>query len=140
MAVDTFQASTCPNVFDAGLPSIAYDHLTDREDALRVVATAHQQAPIAMGPHAPEVLTYGLVRTVLRDARFSTARGLGLRPHTDPGTRSAVVVRPDPSAPTARHRTRFRPRNADPTTRVEDYSCHPGRRLRHWDANRPDRW
>ena len=96
MAVDTFQASTCPNVFDAGLPSIAYDHLTDREEALRIVATARQQAPIAMGPHAPEVLTYGLVRTALRDARFTTARGLGLRPHTDPGTRSAVVVRPDP--------------------------------------------
>jgi hypothetical protein len=44
-----------------------------------------------MGPDAPEVLSYELVRTVLRDARFITARGLGLRPHTDPGTRSAVV-------------------------------------------------
>jgi len=31
-----------------------------------------------MGPYAPEVLTYELVRTVLRDPRFITARGLGL--------------------------------------------------------------
>jgi hypothetical protein len=44
-----------------------------------------------MGPHAPEVLTFELVHTVLCDARFTTAPGLGLRPHTDPGTRSAVV-------------------------------------------------
>jgi hypothetical protein len=91
MAIGTVQASTRSSVFDAGLPSIAYDHLSDREEALRIVAAARQQAPIAMGPHAPEVLTYELVRTVLRDARFITARGLGLRPHTDPGTRSAVV-------------------------------------------------
>ncbi len=91
MAIGTVPASTCPNFFDAGLASIAYDHLTDREEALRIAAAARRQAPIAMGPHAPEALTYELVRTVLRDARFTTARGLGLRPHTDPGTRSAVA-------------------------------------------------
>jgi hypothetical protein len=77
MAIGTVQASTCSSVFDAGLPSIAYDHLSDREEALRIVAAARQQAPIAIGPHAPEVLTYELVRTVLRDARFTTARGPG---------------------------------------------------------------
>jgi hypothetical protein len=113
MAIGTVQASTCSSVFDAGLPSIAYDHLSDREEAFRIVAAARQQAPIAIGPHAPEVLTYELVRTVLRDARFTTARGLGLRPHTDPGTRSAVVGAAGPVPPTARHGTRFRPRNAD---------------------------
>jgi cytochrome P450 len=31
-----------------------------------------------MGPYAPEVLSYELVRSVLRDPRFITARGLGL--------------------------------------------------------------
>src|SRR6201995_2701606 len=78
MAIGTVQASTCSSVFDAGLPSIAYDHLSDREEALRIIAAARQQAPIAMGPHAPEVLSYALVRAVLRDPRFVSARGLGL--------------------------------------------------------------
>jgi hypothetical protein len=32
----------------------------------------------AIGPHGPEVLSYELARTVLRDTRFTTARGLGL--------------------------------------------------------------
>lgn len=72
------QASTCPSVFDAGLPIIAYDHLADPDEAHRVIADARKQAPIAIGPHGPEVLSYGLVRTVLRDSRFITARGLGL--------------------------------------------------------------
>ena len=102
---------------------------------------ARRQAPIAMGPHAPEVLTYELVRTVLRDARFTTARGLGLQPqpHRPRHPISRGRCGRTRSAPTARHRTRFRSRNADPK-HVVDYSCHPGRRLRHWDADRPGRW
>jgi cytochrome P450 len=68
----------CPSVFDAGLPTIAYDHLTDPEQAHRVLSQARRQAPIAIGPHGPEVLSYELVRTVLRDSRFITAQGLGL--------------------------------------------------------------
>ena len=70
--------SNCPSVFDAGLPTIAYDHLTDPEQAHRVLSQARRQAPIAIGPHGPEVLSYELVRTVLRDNRFITAQGLGL--------------------------------------------------------------
>jgi cytochrome P450 len=70
--------SNCPSVFDAGLPTIAYDHLADPEEAHRVLSQARQLAPIAMGPHGPEVLSYELVRTVLRDSRFVTAQGLGL--------------------------------------------------------------
>ena len=70
--------SDCPRVFDAHLPTIAYDHLTDPEEAHRAIADARAQAPIAMGPHGPEVLSYELVRTVLRDNRFITAQGLGL--------------------------------------------------------------
>ena len=31
-----------------------------------------------MGPHGPEVLTYELVRTVLRDDRFAMPKGLTL--------------------------------------------------------------
>jgi cytochrome P450 len=77
-AMTTVQTSKCPSVFDAGLPTFAYDHLTDPDEAHRVIADARRQAPIAIGPHGPEVLSYELVRTVLRDNRFITAHGLGL--------------------------------------------------------------
>ncbi|MGO9154008.1 cytochrome P450 [Mycobacterium sp.] len=68
----------CPSVFDAGLPVFRYDDLTDPDEALRVIADARRQAPIAIGPYGPEVLSYDLVRTVLRDNRFITAKGLAL--------------------------------------------------------------
>ncbi|BBY02291.1 cytochrome P450 [Mycobacterium seoulense] len=74
----TVQISHCPSVFDAGLPTFRYDHLTDPDEAHGVIHDARKQAPIAIGPHGPEVLSYELVRTVLRDSRFVTARGLGL--------------------------------------------------------------
>jgi cytochrome P450 len=74
----TVQTSHCPSVFDAGLPTFAYDHLTDPDEAHRVIAEARSVAPIAIGPHGPEVLSYDLVHTVLRDNRFITAHGLGL--------------------------------------------------------------
>ena len=67
-----------PNAFEAGLPSIAYEHLTDPDEAHRVIADARSQAPIAIGPYGPEVLSYDLVRQVLRDDRFVTAQGMGL--------------------------------------------------------------
>jgi cytochrome P450 len=70
--------SDCPSVFDARLPSIAYDHLTDPEEAHHILADARRQAPIAIGRFGPEVLSHELVRTVLRDHRFVTAQGLGL--------------------------------------------------------------
>ncbi len=74
----TVETRSCPDVFEAGLPTFAYDHLTDPDEAHRVIADARAQAPIALGPHGPEVLSYELVHTVLRDSRFVTARGLGL--------------------------------------------------------------
>lgn len=66
------------SVFDAGLPTLSYDHLDDPDQAHRAIAAAREQAPIALGPHGPEILSYELVRTVLRDPRFVTATGLGL--------------------------------------------------------------
>ncbi len=78
MTVETVPLSTCPSVFDAGLPSVDYLHVHDPFEAHRIIAAARRQAPIAMGPYAPEVLSYELVRTVLRDPRFVTASGLGL--------------------------------------------------------------
>ena len=75
MTIDTVLA---PRVFDAGLPTFRYDHLTDPDEAFRVIAEARKQAPITIGPYGPEVLTYEPVRAVLRDDRFITAQGLGL--------------------------------------------------------------
>ncbi len=74
----TTETAQAPNVFDAGLPTIAYEHLTDFEEAHRVLADARGRAPIAISPHGPHVLTYELVHLVLRDSRFVTAHGLGL--------------------------------------------------------------
>jgi uncharacterized protein YjlB len=57
--LDTVPASTCPNVFDAGLASIAYHHIHHPDDAHRIIGRARRQAPIAIGPYGPEVLSYG---------------------------------------------------------------------------------
>ena len=70
--------NVCPSVFEAGLPVFGYDHLTDPDEALRVIADTRRLTPIAIGPYGPEVLSYDLVRTVLRDNRFITAKGLAL--------------------------------------------------------------
>ncbi|GAB3025263.1 cytochrome P450 [Mycobacterium bourgelatii] len=67
-----------PSVFDGALPVIAYDQLTDPAEAHRVIAETRAVSPIALGLYGPEVLTYDLVRAVLRDSRFVTAQGLGL--------------------------------------------------------------
>ncbi len=66
------------NVLEAALPSLDYEQVQDPADAHRLIRQAREQAPIALGPHGPEVLTYELVRTVLRDDRFAMPRGLGL--------------------------------------------------------------
>jgi hypothetical protein len=39
------------------------------DEAHRITAAARRQAPIAIGPHGPEVLSHELVRAVLRDTR-----------------------------------------------------------------------
>lgn len=61
----------CPTVCDAGLPPVADEHLNDPDEAHRVIGQARRQGPLAMGPHGPEVLSYDLVRSVLRDPRFA---------------------------------------------------------------------
>jgi cytochrome P450 len=95
----TTLTSDCPTVLDAGLPTFRYDHLTDPDEAHRVIAETRAQAPIAIGRYGPEVLTYELVRTVLRDDRFITAKGLGLEaqgvtsgPLWDRATRSILSL------------------------------------------------
>src|SRR5258708_165771 len=78
MTIDTILTSA-PSVFHAGLPAIEYEQAENPDDAHRYIRAARQQAPIALGPHGPDLLTYDLVRTVLRDPRFATPPGLGLK-------------------------------------------------------------
>jgi cytochrome P450 len=68
----------CPSVFEAKLPPIAYQDAQSPEEAHRRIREARQQGPIAMGPRGPEILSYDLVRSVLRDNRFRVPRGLFL--------------------------------------------------------------
>jgi cytochrome P450 len=72
------EAPICPSVFDAGLPTIDYEHCESPEEAHEIISQARRQAPIAIGPHGPELLTYELVRTVLRDPRFRVPQGMFL--------------------------------------------------------------
>lgn len=65
-------------VFDVALPTIAYHDSRDPDEAHRLIRQARERAPIAFGHYGPEVLTYDLVRTVLRDSRFAMPRGIGL--------------------------------------------------------------
>ncbi|OBF04756.1 cytochrome [Mycobacterium sp. ACS4054] len=74
----TVDAPTYPSVFDAGLPTIDYEHCQNIEEAHAIIRGARQQASIAIGPHGPELLTYELVRTVLRDPRFRVPQGMFL--------------------------------------------------------------
>ncbi len=68
----------CPSVFDANLPNIDYERCQSPEEAHEIIRQARQQAPVAIGPHGPELLTYELVRSVLRDPRFRVPQGMFL--------------------------------------------------------------
>src|SRR6476646_889524 len=69
---------TIPSVFEADLPTVDYELASSPDEAHRNLRKALEQAPIAMGAHGPEILSYELVRATLRDARFQVPRGLGL--------------------------------------------------------------
>jgi cytochrome P450 len=73
----TVATSSFPRVFEAGLPQLDYLQVQDPEVAHRAIASARLQAPIAVGALGPEVLTYDLVRSVLRDPRFAAAHRAG---------------------------------------------------------------
>ena len=74
MPVDTL----LPNVFEAGLPSLEYEFSETPAEVYPRIRAAQQQAPIAVGPFGPEILSYELVRTVLRDPRFRIPPGMSL--------------------------------------------------------------
>jgi cytochrome P450 len=64
-----------PSVFDAGLPTIEYDVTAPPAQVYPQLLAAQRLSPIALGPLGPEVLSYELVRTVLRDSRFQVPPG-----------------------------------------------------------------
>jgi len=74
MPVDTLS----PNVFEAGLPTLEYEFAETPAEVYPRIRAAQQQAPIAVGPYGPEILSYELVRTVLRDSRFRIPPGMSL--------------------------------------------------------------
>ena len=63
------------SVFDAGLPTIDYDVTATPGQVYPQLRAAQRLSPIALGPFGPEVLSYELVRTVLRDSRFQIPPG-----------------------------------------------------------------
>ena len=67
-----------PIIFDLALPPIAYHDATEPAEFHRLIGEARAAGPVAMGPYGPELLTYDLVRSVLRDSRFVIPPGIGL--------------------------------------------------------------
>jgi cytochrome P450 len=68
----------CPNVYDAGLPTLDY-HLEDTPaEVYPRIREAQAQGPIATGPFGPEILSHELARSVLRDPRFTIPPGMNL--------------------------------------------------------------
>lgn len=65
-----------PNVFEAGLPTVDYDLTATPAEALGIFRAAQSQAPIAIGPVGPEILSYNLARDMLRDTRFGIPPGI----------------------------------------------------------------
>src|SRR5882757_9458610 len=68
-----------PSVFDADLPTLSYSLDETPAEVYPRLQSAQQQAPIAIGPLGPEVLSYHLVRSVLRDSRFQPPPGIVLQ-------------------------------------------------------------
>jgi hypothetical protein len=60
------------------LPTIVYEDDRNPDAVHEMLAKAQRQGPIALGPYGPELLSHGLVRTVLRDSRFVIPKGIGL--------------------------------------------------------------
>jgi cytochrome P450 len=69
---------TCPTVFEADLPTVSYEDATTPEAAHAALKQAREQFPLAVGAHGPEILSYELAHTALRDHRLAPPPGLGL--------------------------------------------------------------
>jgi cytochrome P450 len=69
---------TCPTIYEADLPTVSYEDAPTPQIAHERLKQARQQGPIAMGAHGPEILSYELAHTALRDHRLVPPPGLGL--------------------------------------------------------------
>jgi hypothetical protein len=67
-----------PTVFEADLPTVSYEDAATPAAAHEALKQARHQFPIAMGSHGPEILSYELAHTALRDHRLAPPPGLGL--------------------------------------------------------------
>ena len=70
-----------PSVFEAGLPTLTYDVTDTPQEIYPQFRAAQLEAPIALGPIGPEILSYELARTVLGDPRFVIPPGIHLSAH-----------------------------------------------------------
>ncbi len=67
-----------PSVFEAGLPALEYDNNESPHEVCERIRAAQRGGPIAIGPFGPEILSYELARSVLRDTQFVIPPGLHL--------------------------------------------------------------
>ncbi|MDT5131148.1 MAG: hypothetical protein QOE41_459, partial [Mycobacterium sp.] len=70
--------TACPTIYEADLPTVSYEDAPTPQIAHERLKQARQQGAIAMGAHGPEILSYELAHTALRDHRLSPPPGLGL--------------------------------------------------------------
>ena len=67
-----------PTIYEADLPTVSYEDAPIPQIAHERLKQARQQGAIAMGAHGPEILSYELAHTALRDHRLAPPPGLGL--------------------------------------------------------------
>jgi cytochrome P450 len=67
-----------PTIYEADLPTVSYEDAPTPQIAHERLKQARQQGAIAMGAHGPEILSYELAHTALRDHRLAPPPGLGL--------------------------------------------------------------
>lgn len=60
------------------LPTLTYGPESTPDEFRAAIAEARRHGPIALGQYGPEVLSYDLVRAVLRDSRLVNPKGNGL--------------------------------------------------------------
>lgn len=64
---------------EADLPTLDYSADENPTQVYPRLLAAQRQAPVAIGPFGPEILSYQMVRAVLRDKRFEVPQGIVLQ-------------------------------------------------------------
>ncbi|UMB70407.1 cytochrome P450 [Mycobacterium paraterrae] len=74
-------SSAARTLSDADLPTLDYSADENPTQVYPRLREAQEQAPVAIGPFGPEILSYKMVRAVLRDKRFEVPQGIVLQAH-----------------------------------------------------------